>query len=464
MTVDPLKLKHVYNLFHVLFVFVMLLVYKASDIVEPLYCKVFGRNISNSFDINQELLAELDASGHGVPFEKLKCWIDSTYESEFKIAESSIPNAIIETILTSFWSAHVYVCCKSFQDMSKSERVKCVRWTRTRCHKVHELVRNAEIFSRLAPKVDLFMKDVFNATDETLLLFFDAIAADFMSRNAYWAAIYTNCRLRSKLAKNGMFSASVALHAAVAWCDKESSDIYGSLFRRDYRLRICLIHPLAFFSCEKCVHPNNEVTGQTNESASALLERALHVVCDGDFRRQLALQVDRTSDSYRDNLTIDLSLNTSLGFFVSEWPVPVLERLLWMAENGRHRLPKEFWISLKEMRRHLVADLRKFNVSMLIHYSVAGIVFLNGESDSFFRLIGNEQAPIRLRCQLPKPRFEDVINAGLAKACGGDGTYVMCDLPGVSGYFKGVNVGGSILFVKCSTRLAFSAKKSQQVL
>lgn len=466
VSVDPLKFKHVFTLFHILFVFAMLLVYKASDIFEILCFKLWGYNTASSFIVNQKLLLELDARGRIVSMETLNCWLDSAHESEFTISQCSIPNAIIETILSSFWSAHVYVCCKSFQDMSKSDRIKCVRWTRSRCHKVHELVRDAEIFSRLAPKVDLLMQDIFYAADETLLQFFDKLAADFMSRNAYWTAIYVNCRLRSKLAKNGMFPASVALHAAIAWCDKESSDIYGSLFRRDYRLRICLIHPFAFFCCEKCVHPSNKVheTNRTNASSSALLERAMYVVCEGDFRRQLALQIDRTSASYRDNLTIDLCLNTSLGFFVSEWPVPVLERLLWIAENGRACLPREFWISLKEMRRHLVVDLRKFSVSLLIHYSIAGLVFLSGESDSFFRLIGNEQAPLRLRCQLPKPKFEDVINAGLAKAFGGDGTYVMCDIPGVSGYFKGVNVGESIIIVKCSSQIAFSARKLQHVL
>lgn len=464
VSIHPLRLRRLFAITHIVFWYLMTITYSIIDNSMWLKSKLWSQRQTNSVKMNLAVDDGTSSTGNNdVTFENLQIWLNRTTYQRCKEVKCSIVNAVVEIALTGFWSAHNFMCCQTYQNLSFEEKKQCVRLIRIKCQKIHKVIENAKVFSRLSPSVDLLMQDICGANEESLILFFNELTKNKLSEQLHWAGIYANCRLRSKYAEKGMFPASVAVHGVFGWCDKETSNMYGNLFSREYRLRICLSHPLAFFTCEKCVYPYQGSDVISTQSASVLLERSLHVFCEGGFRRQFALQLDRNSCSYRDNLTIDLSLNTTLGFIVSEWPLSILERLLWIAEEGSKHFSIEFWTSLKEMRKKLIADLRKTDVRMLIYYSMAGVLYLDGQSDKFFRLIGNEEAPVRLRCQLPKPKFDDILCAGLAKMCK-DGTYVMCDIPGVEGYFKAVNVGESLLFVSCSQRVPFQAKRWQTIL
>lgn len=77
------------------------------------------------------------------------------------------------------------------------------------------------------------------------------------------------------------------------------------------------------------------------------------------------------------------------------------------------------------MRNSSVADLRKFDVQKLINFCIAGVVLLNGQCDSFFLLIENDEAPVKIGCKFPKSKFEVPLITGLVRAYGGDRNYVI---------------------------------------
>lgn len=270
--------------------------------------------------------------------------------------------------------------------------------------------------------------------------------------------------MRSKTAEKGVFVSTVAICGLFTSVAFENVVLYNALLSRKARMRGVVFNPLIMVTCLKCVFPFTNGCSVRKSSQPDLLEHTMEAVCNGEFKKHTASHYYENEESHKDNLLFDLAVSTKLGFLASECPIAVLERMVWIADKGLHHLPKSDWLELKNMRKSMVADLRKFDVQKLINFSIAGVVLLNGQSDSFFHLIGNEQASVKLRCQLPKPKFEDLLSTGLAKASGSNGNYVICDIPGVSGYFKGVNVGESILLVKCSERTKFSAKKFQLVL
>lgn len=460
--VNPLYFRYPMGMLIYSYLSAMVIVYGIADSIEWVKAKWFCLRKTMPFCINQPREKDLFSNGKEGT-RSIDYWQNKTAYLKFKNGRNTITNVVIQVLVGCMWSAHVYYCCWTFRGMSFEEKSTCAYWTKCKCDEILQKVSTSQTLLKLAPDVQSFLKDLVQANLEDTIKLLDHVSTDIMSRPSSWLMQYALCRLRSKFCENGMFTASVAVHGLFVACQNNDLGPDDTLFKKHYRKKVCMMSSLAIFTCEKCVYPFDGDLAYIRTPSSELLLRTIMTVQEGKFRRRLAFDHDRTQHSYKDNLILDLSFNSNLGLLISECSTATLERMLWIVDSKSKYFSRERWLELKEFRKVLVADLRNFEILELIHYSMAGIVFLNGKSDKFFRLIGNIDAPVRLTCMLPKPKFQDILKAGLSKSCG-DGNFVMCNIPGVEGHLKAVHVGRALLFVKCTERTKFVARPDQEIL
>lgn len=460
--INPVELGFLMGVLENIFLSALLVLYGMVDAVAWIKSKIFGEQNSATFKIDVSYSRCCLNNTQILQKPSLLSWLQKKPYVKIVLDRDTIFNACGRLLICCFWTAHISYCCRTYLSLPTQKKKECALWTKAKCHQVYQKLDKTQTLLKLAPNFQTFLQNICSADLEETTMFFDQMMEDIMSGPANWILQFALPRLRSTLCENGVFIASVALQGCFAACLGDVTP-YRDLLNGTFRTNACVLFPLAIYANEKCVFPYDGDLSAIGTPSSELLLRTMDVAANRKFKRYLSFGYHRNQESYKDRLTVDLSYNTNLGFVITECSSCVLERMLWIADSDSTYFTEERWQIFKNMRKTLLADLRKFDVRELIHYSLAGVVFLSGKSDRFFSLIGNSDAPVRLNCQLPKPTFQDVLNAGLAKSRG-DGNYVMCDIPGVSGYFKGIKVGDSLLFVKCADRTKFNAKATQEIL
>lgn len=370
-------------------------------------------------------------------------------------------------ILGSFYSSFVSYGARRVLKLSCSTRQVLCNDLRFRLRFIRQSVTTATVIKENFPKVVQFLFSLESASNDELLKMLDFLCNERLQQPITWFLEQAHCRYRTNVSDPLTYEASLSLMGLFYRDGLTGLQRYTLLYRKwRYTNLMSGLFVVLYATVERCIDLDaSRVTPGTKSKRFDYSgsEHVFNAMMNRSFKMFYPKGVDRKSLWYKDSMLFAIAFNCCNDIIHFDWPPDKLERAIWMLEVGKHHISKHVYEILCRSAGKPGLDLTMFKASTLLAFSISGLICFHGHNSNLFKFTNDKFSYVHLYGYLPKLKVQDLMYLGLIRTSKSN-IHELGEIPGVSGYFKGVPVGDKILLASCRMSTSFYACPSQQVI